>query len=97
MFVRGPEYDVPMPAGESATREELRKFFLSALSDTSCERPTEGDFAVERLLGLFAEHHPTARLFMRVTHGSSGWIDGLDIWFDDGTGPTYLHLDWSVS
>ena len=97
MFVRGPDSDIPLPSGEGATRKELCEFFLTALSDTSCERPADAEFVVDRFLGLIAEHHPSARTFMRVSHSKSGWFDGLDIWIDDGSSPTYLNLDWSVS
>jgi hypothetical protein len=100
MFLRGPHFGgtaPPEPEGsQSASPHELREFFVSALSDTSVQRPQEGEYVVDRLLELLKECHPNAD-FRFALPRTRGWFDGLEVWINEPTGRCYFDLDWSVS
>ena len=100
MNLRGPVFGVEVPArspdAQSVSAERLAQFFLCALSDTSVERPREGEYARDRLESIIRECHPGAVVEYELSE-TRGWFDGLDIWLRQSDGDAHVYLDWSVS
>ena len=100
MFLRGLSFGSAVPpepeGSRNASVHELREFFICVLSDTSVQRPQEGEYVVDQLLDVLKECHPHADVrFALPRH--RGWFDGLEVWMNEPTGRCYFNLDWSAS
>ncbi len=100
MFLRGPNFGTEIlsqpSTANSASKLELERFFLCALSDSSAARPQEATYVVERLLELVQRLHPEAKFHCEIPE-TRGWFDGLEVWLTAPSGAAYFYLDWSVS
>ena len=100
MYLRGPFVGDAIPPepeeAESVSREKLCQFFVCSLSDTSVQRPQEGNYVTDRFFELLKECHPEAKLRFALPE-TRGWFDGLDVWLSEPGKQCYFYLDWSVS